>query len=164
MNRSAIRVACFGIGAIAGLRTLTAPAVMAWSLQKRLARRNSLSTGLLKAGVSKKLVKLAAGELLADKLAFTPDRISPGPLLGRVASGAACGAALSFMLDAPLPEGAVIGGAGALAGAFGGYYARKQFKSPKSSFAAALVEDSLAIAGAMTIMARVNRELRRFST
>lgn len=84
------------LGAVCGLRTFTAPAVLAarGSWGRRPARV---------------LPVVAAGELLADKLPMIPPRSDPPSLLGRVLSGAACGAAVAG------PRGA--GVAAAVAGA-----------------------------------------------
>ncbi len=158
MRRGAVRAAAFGIGMVAGLRSLVAPAVVVWSAHHRLAGRDFLLRRWVSRPASRKLIKLAAGELLADKLPFTPRRISPGPLAARLASGAACGAAVSFMLRESPGEGAVLGGAGALAGAFGGYYARMGLRKNHSDLALALIEDALAVAGAVGIMGAVMRD------
>jgi uncharacterized membrane protein len=52
-------------------------------------------------------------------------------------------------------EGALLGGAGALAGSFGGYYARKAFRRNHPDIAVALVEDILAVALAVGISRQV---------
>lgn len=80
------------LGGVSGLRTFTAPAVLA------LRGRWGASPA------TRVLPLLAAGELVGDKLPFVPARSSPPAYAGRVASGAACGTA-------------VAGGAGAGVGA-----------------------------------------------
>lgn len=159
MNTRAVRAAAFGIGVVAGLRSLLAPAVLTWTAQKRFVDRSFPLASIVSRPVSKKMVKLAAGELLADKLPFTPNRISPGPLVLRIASGAACGAAVSFLAQESAKEGALLGGAGALTGAFGGYYARRSFSRNHPDFAVALVEDALAVALAVGISRQVTRRI-----
>lgn len=155
MNTRTVRAAAFGIGVVAGLRSLLAPAVLTWTARKKFVNRSFPFAGVVSRPVSKKMIKLAAGELLADKLPFTPNRISPGPLAVRLASGAACGAAVSFLARQSAKEGALLGGAGALAGAFGGYYARRSFSRSYPDFAVALVEDALAVALAVGISRQV---------
>lgn len=67
----------------------------------------------------------AVGEMIADKLPFTPSRIDPGPLAGRIAFGALAGAALARGARSPLLPGVVLGASGAAAGSFAGYCARR---------------------------------------
>lgn len=159
MSPRTVRAAAFGIGVAAGLRSLLAPAVLAWTAQKKFIGRTFPLATLVSGPASKKMIKLAAGELLADKLPFTPSRISPGPLALRVASGAACGAAVSLLMKDSAKDGALLGGAGALAGSFGGYYARKSFSRNYPGLAVALVEDALAIALAVGIARQVARSV-----
>jgi uncharacterized membrane protein len=159
MNTRTARAAAFGIGFAAGLRSLLAPAVLAWRAQKKFVNTSFPLASVVSRPVSKKMIKLAAGELLADKLPFTPNRISPGPLALRIASGAACGAAVSLLARQSAKEGALLGGAGALAGAFGGYYARRSFRRNYPDLALALVEDALAVALAIGISRHVTHRI-----
>ena len=155
MHTRSVKAAAFGIGVVAGLRSLLAPAVLAWTAQKKFVTRSFPLAAFVSRPVSKKIIKLAAGELLADKLPFTPNRISPGPLALRIASGAACGAAVSLLAQESAKEGALLGGAGALAGAYGGYYARRSFRRNYPDLAVAIVEDALAVALAFGISRQV---------
>lgn len=157
MSPRGVRAAAFGIGVAAGLRSLLAPAVLTWTAQKKFVNQGFPLAGVVSRPVSKKMIKLAAGELLADKLPFTPNRISPGPLALRIASGAACGAGVGFLARASTREGALLGGVGALAGAFGGYYARRSFRRDHPDLAVALVEDALALALAFGISRQITR-------
>jgi len=67
---------------------------------------------------------LAGGEYIADQLPFTPSRVSPGPLFCRLGSGILSGACLCAATDRSLLAGALLGGGGALLGAFTGYHVR----------------------------------------
>lgn len=91
----------------------------------------------------------ASGELIVDKLPMVPSRITPGPLGGRIAVGAVSGAAIGTEYRSPSAPvlGAVLGGAGAIAGAFAGYRARTHVTSTYGipDLPVALVEDALAI-------------------
>ena len=71
------------LGAACGMRTFTGPAVLAW--------RDAWLPGRAR------LVAFAAagGEAVGDKLPIVPPRTSPGPLAGRVISGALCGRRLA---------------------------------------------------------------------
>ena len=61
-----------------------------------------------------------AGELVADKLPVTPRRTTWGPFTQRLATGATIGAAVHYDAGRPRPLGALLGAAGAGAGAYAG--------------------------------------------
>jgi uncharacterized membrane protein len=156
MKRQYTPVLALGIGAVAGLRALTAPAVLAWAVKLRWIRlRNSPFAAILSAKASKTITDLAIGELLTDKLPFTPSRLKAGPLASRIVSGAVCGAAINGVAERPLGEGAVLGGVGAIAGAFAGYYTRKRLSGDMPSLGIAVLEDALAIGGGIIIISLV---------
>jgi uncharacterized membrane protein len=102
--------ASFVAGFSTGLRSMTAPAVT-------LAAGKSAWTGL--AGT------LAVGEVLADKLPVVPARTQAGPLFGRALFGALCGWAIAGRAGRSQSAGAAVAALGAIASAYGGYYARK---------------------------------------
>lgn len=85
------------LGAVAGMRTFTAPALVSMRLQRRFWswRRNRAERFLRKRSVGRFLLAAAAAELIVDKLPFVPDRIRPVPLAARAASGALSGWALA---------------------------------------------------------------------
>jgi uncharacterized membrane protein len=90
----------------------------------------------------------AIAELIVDKLPMTPKRTAPVGLLARVATGALCGAALCVAGGQSLAIGLVLGGIGAVIGAFGGYQIRSTLLSKlgiKDVFIA-ICEDVIAIA------------------
>src|SRR5512146_1177537 len=119
MTRNYSPAIAVGIGTVAGLRSLTAPAVVSWAAREKMIRPfDSFAARMLLARSSNKIAELAVGELIADKLPITPDRISTLPLMFRVASGAACGAALSGGRDDSRAQGAFFGALGALVGTF----------------------------------------------
>jgi uncharacterized membrane protein len=68
-------------------------------------------------------------------------------------SGAVCGATIYGVAERPLAEGAVLGGVGALAGAFAGYYTRKRLSGDMPNLGIAVLEDALAIGGGIIIIA-----------
>jgi uncharacterized membrane protein len=153
MRRTYTPVLAAGIGVVAGLRSLTAPAVVSWAAREKMIRPlHSLPARMLLARSSKKIAQFAVGELIADKLPGTPNRISPLPLTFRVISGAACGAAVSSAADESPKEGAAYGALGAFAGAFAGFYLRKRLSRDFPGFAVAIVEDVLAISAAAGVV------------
>jgi uncharacterized membrane protein len=124
-------VAAFILGVVAGLRSLTAPAVVL------LAARDWLAGGIV--------AVLAAGELVADMLPATPSRTTPVPLGARIVSGAFVGWFVTPGSSTARVVGALVGVAGALVGTFGGYALRIRAIAAIGATPAALVEDVVAI-------------------
>ena len=154
MKRSYSPVLAVGIGAVAGLRTFAAPAVLAWAAKRRWIRMgNSPFATILSAKASKTITNFAVSELIADKLPFTPSRLKPGPLASRIVSGAVCGATIYGVVKEHIEQGAVLGGLGALAGAFVGYHMRKKLSRDLPDLGVAVLEDALAIGGGVLIIA-----------
>src|SRR2546425_12508089 len=70
-----------GIGAVAGLRPMTAPAVIAWVAKRRWIHLGSSPFAtIISARGSRTITDLAISELIAEKLPFTPSRLRAGPL------------------------------------------------------------------------------------
>jgi len=127
-------VRALGIGAVAGLRTFTAPAAT-------LGSKGNVWSGVV--------LLLAAGELIGDKLPFTPSRLGPGPLGARLISGALCGRALALRFDGSGSLGLALGALGAAGSAYVGYTIRHELTERwLPDFPVALVEDSVAVLGA----------------
>ena len=150
-------MAAFLIGVIAGLRSMTAPAVVAWAA--RLGWLDLHDSPLSFMGSSAAVVVFtlgALGELVADKLPSTPSRKKPAPLIARILLGGLAGAAVAAAGSQSIPLGAVLGAAGGIAGAFGGYEARtrlvRALKVP--DFVIAFLEDAVAIGGGLFIVSR----------
>ena len=86
-----------------------------------------------------------------------PDSIRdlPVSLAGRIVSGGLCGAAIcSARRESPV-AGAILGGLGAVGGAFLGYHLRKHAvrKHYVPDLGAALVEDAVAVGGGLAALA-----------
>ena len=110
------------LGFAAGLRSQVPVALLAIATQRgdfdpgtgRLARRFGSNEGVLGAVVA------FAGEVVADKLPATPPRTTIGPFLQRLATGGTIGAAVHYDAGRPRALGALLGAAGAGAGAWAG--------------------------------------------
>ncbi len=120
----ALRAALLGV--VAGMRSQLPFALLAVAArQDRVGSAAAEPTGIL--GSDRVLVGsglAAAGELIGDKLPFTPSRLAPLPLAGRIGFGGAAGALLARRSGGSALLGAAAGAAGSLLGAFGGYQAR----------------------------------------
>ncbi|WP_149404118.1 hypothetical protein [Dictyobacter arantiisoli] len=97
------------LGIVAGLRSMTPLAVLTWS-ETEVAPKLKTITALL-----------AAGELIGDKLPFTPSRLKPGSVLFRLTIGATAGALLCKRIQQPVLTGAIRGAVGAAIGTVAGY-------------------------------------------
>jgi uncharacterized membrane protein len=127
MNANYAFALAVGIGIVAGLRSLTAPAVTSWAA--RLGWLSLHGSPLAFMGSTAAVVifsLLAILEFVGDVLPKTPPRTKTGPLIARIIMGGLCGACLCVSANQSLPAGAVLGGIGAVIGTFSGYEARKR--------------------------------------
>ena len=158
LNRAVLCLGCFSIGVIAGLRSLTAPALVTWATYLGwLDLSGSWLSFVGSRAATIILSLLALGELIADKLPKTPKRTNLGPLLFRAITGGFSSMVLCASAHQPLAIGTILGVLGAIAGAFAGYEIRhrlvKTFGLP--DFAVALTEDIVAIGGGLLIVSHM---------
>jgi uncharacterized membrane protein len=151
-----IFVLAFLIGVVAGLRSMTAPAVVSWAARLGWIHLEATPLAFLGYAATPWIVSaLALAELVADQLPKTPSRRTPGPFAVRVAMGALCGAALGAAADAIL-GGLVAGALGAIAGTLGGYEFRTRLaRAAGRDLPIALLEDAIAIGGGLLIVSRL---------
>jgi uncharacterized membrane protein len=155
MTHTLVLLMALLIGVVAGLRSLTAPAVVAWAgflgwinLQHTWA---SWVANIIAVVI---LTVLAVGELVNDKLPKTPARTAPPIFAARIImggfSGAVIGAAWHWTFTS-LGAGVI----GAVLGTLGGYHARKALVAVSGGrdLPIALLEDAIAILGGFAILA-----------
>lgn len=141
------------IGIVAGLRAMTAPAAVSWAAYLGwlpLAGTPLAFLGHVAAPYI--LSALAVGELITDQLPKTPSRKVPVQFGTRILTGGLAGAALGApggMWVAGLVAGAVGAVIGTLGGAAGRARLAKTFGRDQP---AALIEDAIAIIGALLIV------------
>jgi uncharacterized membrane protein len=146
----------FLLGCVCGLRSMTAPAVVAWGVHLGWLHLDGSLLAFFANKISLVIFSLfALGELIADKLPFIPPRTQPGPLGVRILFGAACGAALCISAGAVVLLGAVLGGLGGVAGAFAGYHYRRRFSSTVPDLPLALLEDLVAVGGGFLLVSHL---------
>jgi uncharacterized membrane protein len=148
-------VLAFLIGVIAGLRSLTAPAVVSWSARLGwLHLENTWLAFLGYAATPYILSVLAIVELIADKLPKTPSRKAAPGFIARLVTGAVCGSALAS--GQPLIGGLLAGAIGTIAGTLGGYEFRTRLVKAVggNDLPIAILEDVIAIGGALLIVTR----------
>ena len=151
MNGSAYLVALL-FGVIAGLRTFTAPAAVAWVVHVGwLDLTGSWLAFLGNAWVRWILTLLALVELVTDQLPATPSRRVPVQFAGRLIMGTLSGAAIGASTGSAL-AGALAGLAGAVIGTLVGSRARARLAGAfHNDHPAALIEDAVAIGGAVLL-------------
>ncbi|GAB3012149.1 DUF4126 family protein [Spirosoma pulveris] len=147
MNQSYLKA--FGLGIVAGMRSLIAPALLSHKLVRTYPTKQPSQPihYLAMPSVSLGLKALAGGEIIGDKVPNVPDRTMPAAFAARVASGATCGGFLSQAEGAYIPAGVVAGGLGTVVGTVAFYHLRQwldhELNLPDP--VVALAEDALAI-------------------
>jgi uncharacterized membrane protein len=157
MQMGLVLLIVFGIGVVAGLRSLTAPAVVAWAAQLGWLDLHGSALGFMGSKWSVAIFTvLAVVEFVGDQLPTTPPRTGAVGLSARIVTGGLCGACLAIAGGAGLWFGAIIGAIGGVAGAFGGYQARvglvRGLRVP--DFAIAVPEDIVAIGAGLFLASR----------
>jgi uncharacterized membrane protein len=157
MDPLLILLLAFLIGVVAGLRTLTAPAAVAWAAHLQwLHLRNTPVALMGSTGAVVIFTLLALLELVIDKRPSTPARTALPGLIGRIVFGGLSGACLAASGMASIPAGALLGAAGGVAGAFGGYQARTRLVRVLNlpDTVIACIEDAVAIGAGLIIVSR----------
>jgi uncharacterized membrane protein len=157
MSPTLVLLLAFLIGVVSGLRSLTAPAVVAWAAHRGWINLNHTPLHFMGSTAAVVIFTLfAVVELVADQLPSAPSRTAPPGLIARIVLGALCGAAIAVSGAQSIAMGAVLGATGGVAGAFGGYQVRtrlvKALKVP--DFVIATLEDAVTIGAGLIIVSR----------
>ncbi len=161
MTHALILLLALLIGVVAGLRSLTAPAVVAWAAYLTWVDLHGTWAAWLASIITVIVFTvLAVGELVNDKLPKTPPRTAPPIFAARLITGGLAGAALGawpHWTFSALGAGIV----GAVLGTLGGYQARKRLVAATGGkdLPIALLEDAVAILGAFAILAATGHVL-----
>ena len=143
-----VYTAASALGIVAGMRSMTAPAVVAYLSGSRCSGADREDFGLLGWPALGKTVMVLAGlEAIADKLPFMPSRTKPIPLAGRLLIGAFCGATICSAMKRSKIVGAVAGTFGALGSTFAVHQIRSEISQQLGvpDAAVALIEDATAL-------------------
>lgn len=155
MTHVYVLLLALGIGAVAGLRSMTAPAVLAWSalLHGINLQGHGWASWLGHPVAVGIITALAVGELVVDKLPKTPSRTAPPSFIARIALGAFTGAAIGSHWGytwTSLGAGVI----GAVLGTMGGYEARTRLVAAHGhDLPIALLEDAVAVLGGFAVVA-----------
>ena len=145
-----------GLGAVAGSRAMTAPALLSYATVYGYVEE--LEAAPFAALGSRKVLGvlglLAGGELVVDKLGILGSRLAPRGLTLRVVSGALVGATLARTEDRSTTVGAVLGALAAVAAAHAAYHLRTAGgeKLGVPDRALAVVEDAVAVSLGLAVL------------
>jgi uncharacterized membrane protein len=157
MSTSELWLLLISIGFVAGLRTVTAPAAVAWGAHLGWLNLHGTPLAFMGSIVALALFTIgAAGEFITDQLPSTPARTVPMQFGARIVSGGFSGAALALAAGQSVFLGIALGIIGAVAGTLGGYHARRGLvrglKVP--DIAIAVPEDIIAIGLGLFVVSR----------
>jgi uncharacterized membrane protein len=140
------------LGLVAGLRAMTAPAMVSWAAYLGWLDLSGTWLAFLgNAWAPWILTLLALGELVTDQLPSTPSRTVPPQFSARIVTGAVSGAAIGTAGGA-MVGGLLAGIVGAVIGTLGGRAFRARLAAAfGSDRPAAFIEDAIAIGGALLI-------------
>ena len=144
---------CLLIGIIAGLRAMVAPAAISWAASLGYLDLSGTWLAFLGHRFTPWIFSaIAIAELISDQLPGTPSRKVPVQFATRIVMGALAGAALGAS-GGMLLAGAALGALGAVAGTYGGAALRGWLAAAFGrDLPAALIEDAIAILGALLIV------------
>jgi uncharacterized membrane protein len=154
MTHFYVLLLALGIGVIAGLRSFTAPAVVAWAAALHWINLSGTWASWVGSLITAIVFSvLAVGELFLDQQPKTPPRTAPPSFIARIGSGAFAGAVIGTAWG--VTWGALGAGVvGAVLGTLGGYHARARLaKSFGRDLPAALLEDAVAVLGGFALAA-----------
>lgn len=143
-----VYAAASAIGIIAGMRAMTAPAIVSYMANDGCLQVDRERFGLLgHRHAFKILTGLASGEILFDKLPFMPKRTDTAGLSSRILTGALCGATICRAKNKSMLLGAIAGTFGAIGSTFAVFNIRQSLAQELHipDPAIALLEDATAI-------------------
>jgi uncharacterized membrane protein len=140
------------LGVVAGLRTMTAPALVSWAAHLGWLDLNGTWLAFIgNAWARWILTLLAFVELVMDQLPSTPSRTVPVQFGARIVTGGFSGAAIGAASGA-MVGGLLAGIAGAVIGTLGGRAGRARLALAfGNDHPAAFIEDAVAIGAAVLI-------------
>ena len=145
MSDAKVYAAAAIAGGVAGLRSMTAPAIVS----------QFTTSGLLHSPTLAAITPvLAIGEAIADKLPFMPNRTMPGSVVFRAISGGLSGAGITSGHRRPAFWGAVIGAAAAIGATYAAFHLRRSAvkKLHVPDALVAFAEDTLAVGAGVSAL------------
>ncbi|UXA04907.1 DUF4126 domain-containing protein [Mycobacterium sp. SMC-2] len=163
MTHALILLLALLIGVVAGLRSLTAPAVVAWAAYLGwIDLHGTWASWIANIIMVIVFTVLAVVELINDKLPKTPACTAPPVFAARIVMGGLAGAVLGawpHWTFSALGAGVI----GAVLGTLGGYQARKRLAGVAGKdLPIALVEDLVAVVGGFAVAAVTGHVLTEY--
>ncbi|TGE00216.1 hypothetical protein [Methylobacterium nonmethylotrophicum] len=149
--------ASFGLGVVAGMRSMAACAALTWAASQGRTRGDVIPAG---PGARTLATAAAVAEMAGDKMPFAPDRRIPASFAFRLAIGAVGGWALAGRRATPA-YGALAGVAGAVAGTLLGRAARGGDSHSAEGRIRGLAEDAVAAGLAVLVVMSADPERHR---
>ena len=146
------------LGVSTGLRSFTPVAVTSWfAYLGKLPVQGTWASWVAHPATVGITTAAALGEYVGDKLPNTPNRTAPVALIGRLTLGGLVGAILATAFRRNIAGGVAMGAVGALAGTYGGFYARTGLThgAGLADLPVAITEDSAAVALAVRSLRRL---------
>jgi len=145
-----------GIGSLAGIRASFGPLLASEILNSNHSTNlESSPLNFIQTGKAVNTLRvMAIGELIADKLPTTGDRISTGGVCGRMVSGGLAGASIYKAASEKTARGTILGAAAALAATYASFYLRKGIVEKSKIFdpVIGVLEDAVAICAGIYIV------------
>jgi uncharacterized membrane protein len=157
MNTTSVLALAFAIGVIAGLRSMTAPAVVCLAAHWKWLDLQDSRLGFIASPVVAYIAAaFAIVELVVDKLPKTPSRKAAVGFIARIVLGGFSGAVLCTAANQSAVIGAALGALGGVTGMYAGYEARTRLVKSLGvpDFVIAILEDAVAIGGGLFIVSR----------
>jgi uncharacterized membrane protein len=167
----------FLIGFATGLRSATPIAAVARAVTAGEIALPPPFANLARPRVATAMTVASLGELVVDKLPFTPSRLERRGLIFRSVAGAASGACVAAAQGRPAWRGALPGLLGALAGSFAGYRARTflthvalqagerhRWPPAATQVGVAVAEDAASVGLSLWVLRRCPKPEARFNT
>ncbi|MFE3051843.1 DUF4126 family protein [Nocardia sp. NPDC059239] len=155
MTHALVLLSALLIGVVAGLRALTAPAVVAWGAALGwLPVADTWASWIAHPVAVTVLTILLVVELVTGQLPSTPPRTVSSQFLARIVTGAFAGAVVGAGWHHTF-TGLVCGVVGAVIGTLGGFHTRRLLveRTGGRDLPVALAEDVLAVGGGFVIVA-----------
>jgi uncharacterized membrane protein len=115
------------LGILAGMRSMSAPAITSKMLSQRHSKRLEKSPlNFMQSGKTANILSvMALGEFVGDKMPSAPNRVALPAIISRSISGAVAGASIYKASGGNVYAGAILGSVTAIAATFGSFYLRK---------------------------------------
>jgi uncharacterized membrane protein len=157
-NQTLLYVGGLCIGIVAGMRSLTALAVVCWALHLGWLDISGSRLAFLGSTLACVVVSvLALVELVNDKLPKTPNRTAAMPFAARILTGVLSALIIFTSARQSVALGAILGVVGGVVGTYGGCNIRRFLVKHKGlpDLVVALAEDVIAVGGGFLLVSHL---------